>query len=166
MTAIEEIKAALESCRDGGHVDGVHHPAYFNRAKVRAALSRLAELEKAEPVAWLPECGSPTVDKAVADGWRKHGGKVIPLYTHPAAAPQVPAMRMLTEGEVLAAIFTNSGHHGNGPDLYKTLVTESGPYSINRLTVFGAMLTEALQARFCEVNGIAAPNPPPANGKE
>lgn len=80
----------------------------------------------------------------------------LPAAPGSAASPQQgEQVRMLTEAEVLAAIFAVAGHSSRD-DLYKSLVVESGlksgPYSINRLTVFGAMLSEFLQARFIEAN--------------
>lgn len=119
MTAIEEIKAALAYLRLS--------PCY--RSKADAALSRLAELEKAEP----EQERRDRLSAACAEvfGW-------------PAAAPQVPAMRMLTAEEIATVRDATFGE------------TISGRF-IDRKIAAG------IQRKFCEVNGLAAPKEPTPN---
>ena len=48
-----------------------------------------------EPVAWRSEGGVLTEAKLQAQSWVSHGGKAIPLYTHPA-----PSWQGLTAQEI------------------------------------------------------------------
>ena len=49
-----------------------------------------------EPVAWRSEGGVLTEAKLQAQSWVSHGGKAIPLYTHPA-----PSWQGLSDDEIL-----------------------------------------------------------------
>ena len=64
-------------------------------SEVEAAQAALSAGQ--EPVAWMPECGSATTDADVAASWRKHGGKVAPLFAHPA--PKGEAEEVLRDAE-------------------------------------------------------------------
>jgi hypothetical protein len=59
---------------------------YACENELRRLAARVAELEAVgEPIAWMAESGEVTKDAMQADRWVRHGGKVVPLYTRPAA---------------------------------------------------------------------------------
>jgi hypothetical protein len=85
--SIEVMKQALDA------LDCIYSPLHVREInKVGAAIGALrqaiAEVEKAEPVAWMNK-----------DGWiglYRQGDATIPLYTHP------PARKPLTDEEIVA----------------------------------------------------------------
>ena len=56
---------------------------------------RALEQPAQEPVAWMSEGGVFTRTKEHAESWSNHGGKVTPVYTHPA-----PSWHGLSDDEI------------------------------------------------------------------
>ena len=73
--------------------DRVYETAWVKGA-INACEEALAQPAQ-EPVAWRSEGGVLTEAKLQAQSWISHGGKAIPLYTHPA-----PSWQGLTAKEI------------------------------------------------------------------
>jgi hypothetical protein len=83
---------SMQQAYDQGFTHGQHD------TQIRAA----EPVEGAEPMAWLAESGEATKFETIANGWKRNGGKVTPLYTHPApASAQAGAV---PDGYVLAPL--------------------------------------------------------------
>ena len=77
---IEALKMAIEALSQD---EGWFEPEAAIKA-CKEALARQAQ----EPVAWMSEGGIFTRTKEHAEIWSNNGGKVTPVYTHPAPSWQ------------------------------------------------------------------------------
>ena len=67
-----------------------------------------------EPVGWMSEGGIFTRTKEHAESWSNHGGKVTPVYTHPA-----PSWQSLSDDEIGRLAVFDGLHHVEIPLLAK-----------------------------------------------
>ena len=89
MTKDEALKMAIEALDTLMMEKGSIYQQALEACK--DALEQPAQ----EPVAWMSEGGVFTRTKEHAESWSNHGGKVTPVYTHPA-----PSWHGLSDDEI------------------------------------------------------------------